>query len=186
MSAAQRIGITRDQLRELLPYKLEEPNDDGAPMKGDEILVEFETRNDLSKALRQLRSASGSQVEDAADGTAYSRGVPADFLARHAAEIARLRESLRVQSVEDPNAEEVMLNYVAFKSEVDDYMKDHKGQYVLMHDRKVVEFFDTHRDAYTAGALLFKDLYDGGRYSVQEVTNEPIYVGGHHIMAVHD
>ena len=44
----------------------------------------------------------------------------------------------------------------------------------LMHDGKIVEFFDTARDAFVAGQALFKPDHC---FSIQEVIQGPIDLG---------
>lgn len=55
-------------------------------------------------------------------------------------------------------------NYSAFVAKLPELLTAHRGEHVLMHDGEVVDFFDTEKDAHTAGGRLF-----GKMHSVQEV-----------------
>jgi len=70
--------------------------------------------------------------------------------------------------------EQVARNYQAFVAELPELCKTQAGKFALMHDGKIVEFFDTMRDAYFAGLKLFEQE---GRFSVQEVVAEPVDLG---------
>ena len=69
--------------------------------------------------------------------------------------------------------EEVTGNYEAFTRELPQILEQHRGKAALMHDRQIVEFFDTVRDAYLAGMKLFPD----GLFSVQQVADTPVDLG---------
>lgn len=64
-------------------------------------------------------------------------------------------------------------NYAAFERVLPDIMQQHAGRFALMRDAKIVDFYDTARDAVTAGACLYED----GEFSVQEVTQTPVNLG---------
>ncbi len=71
---------------------------------------------------------------------------------------------------------EVDENYAAMQEMLggcDGCICKHRGRYALMKDRKVVEFFDTGRDAVTAGNMLFSDRV----FSVQKVGREVLHLG---------
>ncbi|MES2002818.1 MAG: hypothetical protein V4444_10990 [Pseudomonadota bacterium] len=68
---------------------------------------------------------------------------------------------------------EVDRNYDAFMRMLASILDTHEGEYALMRNRKVVEFFDSPRAANVAGTERFSD----GVYSIQEVTDEPIDLG---------
>ena len=74
----------------------------------------------------------------------------------------------------DPLQEQVEKNYEAFVKELPTFLPAHRGKFALMRDGKVVEFFDTARDAHVAGRELFKQ---DGLYSVQEVVDTPVDLG---------
>lgn len=63
--------------------------------------------------------------------------------------------------------EEVLKNHAAFQERLPALLQSHPGKFALMRDQAIIEFFDTARDAYLAGACMFND----GRYSLQEVTD---------------
>ena len=64
---------------------------------------------------------------------------------------------------------EVNHNYEAFMKQLPELMPTHGGKFALMHDGKIVEFFDTARDAFVAGQALFKHHC----FSIQEVIQAP-------------
>jgi hypothetical protein len=73
--------------------------------------------------------------------------------------------------------EQVKTNYTAFKKMLDKIIVEHRGQFALMHDGEIISYFDTSKDAFTAGQLLYGCIYEQGRYSVQEVTDKVINLG---------
>lgn len=52
-------------------------------------------------------------------------------------------------------------------------LPDRRGQSALMRDRQVIDFFNRPGLAYSAGHARFGD----DRFSIQEVTDEPIDLG---------
>ncbi len=69
--------------------------------------------------------------------------------------------------------EELDKNYNAFSAALPELLKNHAGRYVIVRDEKVLDAYDTIRDAHLAGWRLFND----DLFSVQEVTDEPVYLG---------
>ena len=76
--------------------------------------------------------------------------------------------------------EEVDRNYEAFQALLPGLLETDAGRAALMRDGKLVECFDTDRDAFLAGRAMFAD----GLFSVQRVSDRPVnlgwfsYVGG--------
>ena len=70
--------------------------------------------------------------------------------------------------------EEVHRNYEAFEAQLPALVQAHGGKFALMRDGKIVELFDTVRDAYLAGRALFEA---DGVFSVQEVVSGPVDLG---------
>jgi hypothetical protein len=68
---------------------------------------------------------------------------------------------------------ELDLNYEAFKAALPELIKKHKGRFAIIRDANVLDAFDTSRDAFVCGWRLFGD----DLFSVQEVTDEPVYLG---------
>ncbi len=66
-------------------------------------------------------------------------------------------------------------NYEAYKRELPKLMTTAPGKFVVMHDEKVVETFDTFRDAVKFG----NGKFGTEKFSVQEVTSEKINLGFH-------
>ncbi len=69
--------------------------------------------------------------------------------------------------------EEVERNYRAFREHLPDLLKEHRNKFALMRDARIVDFFDTSRDAFVAGS----NLYEDGRFSIQEVTDQAVDLG---------
>ena len=69
--------------------------------------------------------------------------------------------------------EAIRRNYEALKVQLPELMKTHAGKFALMRDGKVVEFFDTARDAMLHGTRTFAD----GLFSVQEVSQAAVDLG---------
>jgi hypothetical protein len=71
-------------------------------------------------------------------------------------------------------------NYEAFEAVLPDILEAHAGQFALISSGEIVEYFENSLAATLAGARRF----GVGRYSVQEVTDQPenlgfySYVGG--------
>jgi hypothetical protein len=69
--------------------------------------------------------------------------------------------------------EELDRNYDAFKAALPQLMTRHAGRFVIVRNEEILDAYDTIRDAHLAGWRLFND----DRFSVQEVTDEPAYLG---------
>jgi len=76
-------------------------------------------------------------------------------------------------SVSDPVQQEVDANFKAFQDLLPDLMQKEPNRWALMKSQQCVAFYDTLRDARTAGAAQFED----GLFSVQKVTEETIDLG---------
>jgi hypothetical protein len=70
--------------------------------------------------------------------------------------------------------DEVTKNYAAFTRELPNLLQTQRGKFALMRDGKIIEFFDTARDAYLAGQKLFET---DKLFSVQEVIDTPTDLG---------
>lgn len=73
----------------------------------------------------------------------------------------------------DPHLAEVDANFAVFERELPDLMRLHRGKFALYRHRKRIEMFDTWADACRAGRKLYPDDV----FSVQEISNRPIYLG---------
>ena len=73
----------------------------------------------------------------------------------------------------NPNQSEVKRNYEAFMRKLPALLKTQRTKFALMHQRKIVEFFDTPGDAYKVGTTN----YGIGRFSIQEVTDSAVDLG---------
>jgi hypothetical protein len=69
--------------------------------------------------------------------------------------------------------EQVDRNYQAFQALLPDLVASQAGKFALMRDDKIIEFFDTARDAQVAGAKLFPDEL----FSIQQVIAMPVDLG---------
>ena len=65
-------------------------------------------------------------------------------------------------------------NYEEFVKQLPKLRKSHPGKYALMRDAKVIDFFDTPRDAYIAGKNIFSDDMI---FSIQKITEMPVDLG---------
>ncbi len=81
----------------------------------------------------------------------------------------------------DKQAFEVDQNYDAFQRLLSDILDQHRDEYALMRDRKIVGYFKNPGDANVAGVEMFADDI----FSIQEVTDEPIDLGFWSHVAVH-
>jgi len=68
---------------------------------------------------------------------------------------------------------EVDANFKAFQELLPDIIGEERNRWALMRDRKCIAFYDTLRDARTAGAAQFDD----GIFSIQEVTGAGVDLG---------
>lgn len=68
---------------------------------------------------------------------------------------------------------EVERNFRAFRTLLPALLKNHANKFALMRDEEVVDFFDTSNDAFVAGTHLYEDR----RFSIQEVTDQPVDLG---------
>ncbi len=68
---------------------------------------------------------------------------------------------------------EIEHNYDAFQRMLRLHLQDHRDQFALMRERRVVGFFETPDDADLEGAKRFPDRI----YSIQQVTDEPVQLG---------
>ena len=70
-------------------------------------------------------------------------------------------------------AREVDANYDFFQRHLRAHLDGHRGEYALIRNQQIVEFFEDVGDAYRAGLDRFSDTL----FSIQEVTEEPIDLG---------
>jgi hypothetical protein len=75
--------------------------------------------------------------------------------------------TMETSTMADVAKDEVRRNYEAFVERLPELLQTHPGKFALMHDGKIVEFYDTAPDAYKIG---IKD-YGEGNFSIQEVTD---------------
>ena len=80
------------------------------------------------------------------------------------------KNGMTLNAKSDVIREQVKNNYETFQAQIPSLLPAYRGKFALMRDRKIVEFFDTARDAYVAG----QKLYDDRIFSIQEVVETPI------------
>ncbi len=64
-------------------------------------------------------------------------------------------------------------NFQVFQELLPELLQTHPGEYVVMHDSRAIDFFDTFRDAVLFGHATYGD----GRFSVQEITDQSVSFG---------
>ena len=70
-------------------------------------------------------------------------------------------------------SKQVELNFKVFQEKLPELLKTHKDKFALMKDGKIVEFYDTFKEADLAGLNKYKNDI----FSIQEVTNKVIDLG---------
>ena len=68
---------------------------------------------------------------------------------------------------------EVDANFDYFQKQLPELMQTHSKQFALLHKKKIVEFFDTIRDAAKTGMIQFGK----GNFSVQQVADNRVDLG---------
>ena len=76
---------------------------------------------------------------------------------------------------------EVDRNYDVFMRVLSSLLPEHRDEYALMRDGKIVGFYKKPGEANRAGVETFPD----GIFSIQEVTDEPIDLGFWSNVALH-
>jgi len=70
-------------------------------------------------------------------------------------------------------AEQVSLNYEAFRKILPTLPPEHLGKFALMKDGAVVDIFDVAMGAYIAG----KERFGLGNFSMQKIIDRPVDLG---------
>ncbi len=68
---------------------------------------------------------------------------------------------------------EVDQNYDFFKTQLPEFIKEHKGEFALLRHQKIIQFFPDAKDAFFFG----QEEYPDDMFSIQEITNEPVRLG---------
>jgi len=66
---------------------------------------------------------------------------------------------------------EIKANYAVFKKKLPDLLVFQRGKFALMRKTEIVQFLDSASDAY----ILGREKYPDGLFSIQEVTDIPVY-----------
>ena len=75
----------------------------------------------------------------------------------------------------DIKQQEVEKNFDFFMSVMPEYTESHGGRYALLRHKKIIDFYDTIRDAYTTGERNYND----GLFSIQQVNPRPVDLGAY-------
>lgn len=73
----------------------------------------------------------------------------------------------------DVRKAEIDRNYDFFQRNLAKYLPEHKGEFALLKEASLIDFFDGPGEAYRAGLARFSDEI----FSIQEVRSEPIELG---------
>ena len=73
----------------------------------------------------------------------------------------------------DERKSEIDRNYDFFQRNLKRYLKEHRGEFALLKNAELIDFFERPGDAYRAGLARFSDEI----FSIQEVRSEPIHLG---------
>lgn len=68
---------------------------------------------------------------------------------------------------------EVDKNFQAFRAQLNEILTQHLGQFAVMKNGKIIEYFDSFNDAFKYASGTFSD----GLFSVQEVSGEVADLG---------
>ena len=68
---------------------------------------------------------------------------------------------------------EIDKNMFAFQSQVAGLLDKHRGHFALLRDQKIIDVFESLRKAIDVAHQKFAD----GKFSIQEVTDQPIDLG---------
>lgn len=74
----------------------------------------------------------------------------------------------------DKIRQQVEKNYKSFEQKLPNLLLTHRGQFALMREGEVIEFFDTARDAFVAGQRIFAE---DRLFSIQEIVETPVDLG---------
>lgn len=68
---------------------------------------------------------------------------------------------------------EIDANYQVFLKMLPDLIEEHPGKFALMRHKKILDFFDTARDA----MIYATRTYEDGIFSIQEITRDIVDLG---------
>ena len=88
---------------------------------------------------------------------------------------------MQAQAVKKHDSTQADLNYEAFRKLLPEILKSHAGQFALMRDGSIVEYFSTLGDAVKFG----KEKFGDHNFSVQEVTSQSANLGFHSYALYH-
>ena len=89
---------------------------------------------------------------------------------RGASNVAKMSDVQRILAARQAQVDQ---NLDAFLKELPGLAKTHPGKIALLHDKKIVGFYDTVPDAVTTASAMFPD----GMFSIQPVTQIPVELG---------
>ncbi len=76
-------------------------------------------------------------------------------------------------SIVEKAKKEVDMNYDFFKAQISQLKSDHLNKFVLLHDKKISNFYTSEDDAIKIGT----EKYGEGNFSVQQVNDSSIELG---------
>jgi len=79
----------------------------------------------------------------------------------------------RTKSAPDPHDHEIDQNYKAFEKMLPSILVSHQNRFALMKNKKVLGYYSTSADAYSAAVSFISD----GLFSIQQVTDSSINLG---------
>jgi hypothetical protein len=77
--------------------------------------------------------------------------------------------------MDESHQAEVDRNFEAFTKLLPELLQSHPGKFAVLHDARVIDFFDTLGDAVKFGRARFGDA----NFSVQEITRHGVNLGFH-------
>ena len=77
----------------------------------------------------------------------------------------------------DQASQEVKANYEHFLKHLTSLLATNQGEWCLLHNQEIIEFYPTMEDAYWGGLAKYPDR----RFSIQEVIDAPLQMGSHAI-----
>lgn len=84
------------------------------------------------------------------------------------------------QKLREKNTRHGEENFEFFLNHLDDLMKEHQGEFVLIHNKQFIGFYETDEQAFNEGM----NKYGLGLYSVQEITDRVEFIGKYDIAQV--
>ena len=78
-----------------------------------------------------------------------------------------------MNTISEKIEEEVKENYQFFKEKLPELMTEHKGKFLVLRNRKIEGYCNTHEEA----VLKAKEEFPDGLYSIQQVSDKEVDLG---------